>query len=42
MKVVESTNTWGIFNKEARNDGVKVILFQISSKPCIQNVCMGQ
>ena len=32
MEVIKGTNAWSIADKEAGNDGVKKVFFQVSSK----------
>ena len=35
MKVIKGTNAGSVTNRKARNNGMEIILFQISSKSCV-------
>mgnify|MGYP004520497159 CR=1 FL=1 len=35
MKVIKGTNARSVTNRKARNNGMKIIFFQISSKSCV-------
>ena len=35
MKVIKGTNARSVTNRKARNNGMEIILFQISSKSCV-------